>query len=115
MSSSTSPSGGGLKGFLTRTGKVVHNTGTYIFQVGSSAAMWTYKWGGSTAFVVATSSVLVFMPLLFEIGREGEMLEMEKLQVNDLKTKGYSDRQLREMGFSELVVHAPSVASLGGK
>lgn len=105
--------GGGLKGFLQRTGKIANNTGSFIFHIGTSIMNWSYKWGGSTAFVVATSSVLVFFPLLFEIGREGEMLEMEKLQSKDLKSKGYSDRQLKEMGFSDAVLHAPAVASMG--
>mmetsp|Transcript_10010 Transcript_10010/g.13223 ORF Transcript_10010/g.13223 Transcript_10010/m.13223 type:complete len:114 (+) Transcript_10010:106-447(+) len=104
---------GGIKGFFQRTGKVVHSAGMACVQFGSTGALWAYKWGGSTAFVVATSSVLVFMPLLFEIGREGEMLETEKLQANDMKSKGYSDRQLKDMGFSDLVLHTPSVASLG--
>jgi hypothetical protein len=39
------------------------------------------------------------------------MLEMEKLQVNDLKSKGYIERQLKDMGFSESSLHSPSVAA----
>ncbi|KAL7576649.1 hypothetical protein ACA910_005582 [Epithemia clementina (nom. ined.)] len=109
----TSNSGGGIKGLLQRTGRLVHRTGTWILETGTNVAVLTYKWGGQAAFVVATSSVLVLMPLLFEIAREGEMLEMEKLQANDFRTKGYSDRQLKEMGFSDAVLHTPSVATMG--
>ena len=41
-----------------------------------------------------------------------QMLEVERSQIKDLKTRGYSDRQLQEMGFSENSIHTPSVASL---
>jgi hypothetical protein len=40
------------------------------------------------------------------------MLDTERAQIKDLKGKGYSDRQLQEMGFSENALHSPSVASL---
>ena len=69
MSTQSRPAAGGIKGFIQRTGKLVIGTGTWIAQTG---AMFTYKWGGHAAFVIATSSVLVLMPLLFEISREGE-------------------------------------------
>jgi len=54
---------------------------------------------------------LDFMPLIFEIAREGQMIENEKVQVKDLRNQGYADRQLVEMGFCEAAVRrAPSVA-----
>jgi hypothetical protein len=40
------------------------------------------------------------------------MLETDRAEVKDLKSRGFSDRQLQEMGFSENALHAPSVASL---
>jgi len=40
------------------------------------------------------------------------MLETERAQVKDFKSKGYSDRQLQEMGFSDAAIHTPSVASM---
>lgn len=73
MSTSSSSSSGGLKGFLQKTGQVVQTVGGTCYAYGTAGAQWAFKWGGSTAFVIATSSVLVFMPLLFEIGREGEV------------------------------------------
>jgi Fe2+ transport system protein FeoA len=38
------------------------------------------------------------------------MLENERVQVKDLKVRGYSVRQLQEMGFCESALHTPSVA-----
>ena len=72
MSKESRSGSGGIKGMIQRTGKFVHSTGTWVAHAGATAAMFTYKWGGQAAFVVATSSVLVLMPLLFEIAREGE-------------------------------------------
>lgn len=40
------------------------------------------------------------------------MLETERSLIRDLKGRGYSDRQLTEMGFSDNALHTPSVASL---
>lgn len=38
------------------------------------------------------------------------MLENERMQVKDLKNRGFSDRQLQELGYSESSLHTPSVA-----
>jgi len=38
------------------------------------------------------------------------MLENERMQVKDLKNRGFSDRQLQELGYSEGALHTPSVA-----
>jgi hypothetical protein len=43
------------------------------------------------------------------------MIETERAQIKDLKSKGYSERQLQEMGFSESALFQPSVASLQAK
>jgi hypothetical protein len=48
------------------------------------------------------------VPLLLD----AQLVEMERLEVNDLKTKGYSDRQLKDLGFTDMVLHVPSVASM---
>jgi len=60
--------------------------------------------------VIATASITIFVPLLFEISREGQMIETEKVQVKDFRNQGYSDRQLSEMGFCEAsVLRSPRV------
>lgn len=68
MSNSSRPAGG-IKGFLQKTGQV----GIWAFEQGSSAAQWTYRYGGQAAFILATTSMVVLMPLLFEITREAQV------------------------------------------
>lgn len=41
-----------------------------------------------------------------------QMLENDRSLVKDLKSRGYSERQLSEMGFSASAIHNPSVASM---
>jgi hypothetical protein len=70
MSKESKPAGG-IKGFLQRTGKL----GLWVRDTGSSAVKWTYRVGGKTAFMLATTSMVVLMPLLFEITREAQVRE----------------------------------------
>jgi len=68
------------------------------------------KMAGNVGFVLATTSIVVLMPLIFEIMREGQMIESDKLQVKDLRQQGYSDGQLTEIGFSKVALgQAPAV------
>jgi hypothetical protein len=39
-----------------------------------------------------------------------QMLENERIQVKELKNRGYSPRQLQEMGYSEASMHSPPLA-----
>jgi hypothetical protein len=64
---------GGLKGLIQRTGKFFYAGGLYA----RDAAKVGYKLGGSVAFAVATTSMVVLMPLLFEIAREGQVRHFE--------------------------------------
>lgn len=65
---------------------------------------------GNVGFVVATTSIVVLMPLIFEIMREGQMIEADKLQVKELRQQGYSDGQLQEIGFPKVSLGlAPAV------
>ena len=38
-----------------------------------------------------------------------QMIESERTQVRDLRNRGYSDRQLMDMGFAPIAIHNPSV------
>ena len=42
--------------------------------------------------------------------RRSQMLENERMQVKELKNRGYSPRQLQEMGYSESALHTPALA-----
>jgi hypothetical protein len=61
----------GLKGFFLRAGKSFWDGGLFAKDTG----LWMAKWAGKIGFVVATTSMVVFMPLLFEIGRETQVRE----------------------------------------
>jgi hypothetical protein len=41
-----------------------------------------------------------------------QMVASERLQITELRNQGHSDRQLQEMGFLEISLHSPSVASM---
>jgi hypothetical protein len=159
---------GGIKGAIQRGGSWCLETAWVVREKGMVCLKWGVRVGGSLSFALATTSMVVLMPLLFEIAREGQvrsmwtgtqqtpalsrlaherplrvcrfgrnsiaatllcslmlsiystttqlsdhkLLETERAQIKDLKSKGYSDRQLQELGFSENALHSPSVASL---
>lgn len=44
-----------------------------------------------------------------------QLLETERSLVKDMRSQGFSDRQLQELGFSSTAIHEPSVASLNTK
>jgi hypothetical protein len=63
-------SAGGLKGLIQMTGKTVYGASLVVRDYGTLAARWGYKYGGFVAFTVATTSMIVLMPLVFESIRE---------------------------------------------
>jgi hypothetical protein len=50
--------------------------------------------------------------LLFRNQTNQQQLETERSLVKDLRSQGFGDRQLQEMGFTATAIHEPSVASL---
>lgn len=46
---------------------------TYAKEKGYALAKYGYTVGGGIAFALATTSMVVLMPLLFEIAREGQV------------------------------------------
>jgi hypothetical protein len=61
---------GGLKGIIQKTGKSIFSAGLIARDYGTIAVRWGYKIGGNVAFVMATTSMIVLMPLIFESTRE---------------------------------------------
>lgn len=59
----------GLKGFFLRAGKSFYDGGLFA----KETSTWMAKWAGKIGFVIATTSMVVLMPLLFEIGRESQV------------------------------------------
>mmetsp|Transcript_14702 Transcript_14702/g.35201 ORF Transcript_14702/g.35201 Transcript_14702/m.35201 type:complete len:110 (+) Transcript_14702:183-512(+) len=88
----SSGGGGGIKGFLTRAGSSFYAGGLYAREKGA----WLAQKAGRIGFIIATTSIVTLMPLIFEITREGQMIETEKQQVKDFRGQGYSDRQTKK-------------------
>lgn len=59
----------GLKGFFTRAATSFYSGGLYLQQKSWMVA----QFAGRVGFVVATTSMVVLMPLIFEIMREGQV------------------------------------------
>jgi len=70
---STVPASGGLKGLIVWAGDFLLGNYALVREKGGALAKAGYKYGGSVAFALATTSMVVFMPLLFEIAREGQV------------------------------------------
>lgn len=64
---------GGLKGLIGRTKSFLYSGGLYAIDTGNKIMKWSYHYGGGLIFALATTSMVVFMPLLFEIAREGQV------------------------------------------
>ena len=69
MPSTSQPKEGGIKGFFTRAGSSFYAGGVYCKEKSWIAA----RKAGNLAFIVATTSMVVLMPLIFEIMREGQV------------------------------------------
>jgi hypothetical protein len=69
---SSPPKEGGVKGFLTRAGTSFLAGGLYVKEKSWMVA----KMAGNIGFMVATTSIVVLMPLIFEIMREGQVCNL---------------------------------------
>lgn len=110
MSKKSKNESGGIKGFLSRAGKSFYSGGLFA----KDTSLWLSEKLLKVGFVIATTSLVTLMPLIYEISREGQMIENEKVMVKDFRSQGYSDRQLQEIGFCEPAMQrAPSVMGKG--
>ena len=73
MAKDSSKPSGGQKGIIQRTGKFFYTGGALAWKQGYTVAKMGYQVGGDVAFAIATTSMIVLMPLLFEIAREGQV------------------------------------------
>lgn len=64
---------GGIKGAVQRSGTWLLDAATQARLKGFEYLKWGVKVGGSLSFALATTSMVVLMPLLFEISREGQV------------------------------------------
>ena len=70
-----------------------------------------WKRGGRVAWVVAATSIVMFLPLVMEIEREGSVIETDKLRIKDFRAQGYTDNQISQMGLSASVEPAVGLAA----
>ena len=61
--------GGGLKGFFTRASKSFLAGGLYT----KDKSYWLAEKLAKVGLIVATTSIVVLLPLVFEIAREGQV------------------------------------------
>lgn len=71
------------------------------------ALQFAWRRGGRVAWVVLATSIVMLLPLLMEIEREASVIDLEKLQIKDLKAQGFSDQQIQQMGLTPAI--EPSV------
>ena len=69
----SSSSQGGLKGLIQKTGKFFFATAVTARDYGKTAWQYGYQYGGRFAFIVATSSMVTLVPLMFEVAREAQV------------------------------------------
>jgi len=70
-----------------------------------------WRRGGRVAWVVAATSIVMFLPLVMEIEREGSVIETDKLRIKDFRAQGYTDNQISQMGLSASVEPAVGLAA----
>jgi hypothetical protein len=64
---------GGIKGAVGRGASWCVETAYVVRERGMVILKWGIKVGGTLSFALATTSMIVLMPLLFEIAREGQV------------------------------------------
>ena len=61
--------GGGIKGFFLRAGKSFYSGGI----VDRDVSFWLAKQGGRWGLFIASTSMVILLPLIFEINREAQV------------------------------------------
>lgn len=64
---------GGVKGFFQNVYKSVEKLSTSGGSLVATSAVWLAKTAGTLGFYFATTSMVIFMPLIFEIARERQV------------------------------------------
>ena len=103
---------GGIKGFFTKAFGSLQTLGAQGGQMGMAGGMWAFKTAGTWGFYIATTAMVTFMPLLFEIGRErqvswgcclGLLKEIKLILVFCFSNWKQSDRSQKILGAKVMV------------
>jgi len=84
---------------------------------GKETKLWgTWGWGMAynTGLFASTFLIIVGLPLIMEIGREQQIVELERIQVAKYKADGYTDMQLQQMGFGDSLHNPPALVPKNG-
>ena len=76
----TKAKSGGVKGFLNRAASSFQQG----FQLSRQVSIWLLQKGGTIGLVLASTSMVVLMPLIFEINREITVRQFSVLLTNVL-------------------------------
>ena len=98
MGKKTSKYPKGILGVLMKSWVGATKISTKLAGTAKGLLAWGAAKGGRILWVVACSTLLVAVPILFEVQREGQALNMERLVVEDFKKQGYTDQDLARMG-----------------
>mmetsp|Transcript_18044 Transcript_18044/g.52255 ORF Transcript_18044/g.52255 Transcript_18044/m.52255 type:complete len:146 (-) Transcript_18044:403-840(-) len=78
MPKTKSSTGGGVKGFLGKAGRSFYAAGSFTKDKG----LWLTQFGAKVGFIIATTSITMLMPLIFEISREAQVRKMNLQSVS---------------------------------
>ena len=93
---------GGIKGALARAKRTVVDSSAYksasnALAVTKSWSWWGTKKAGGWAWILGTTFLVVALPLIIEVEREQQLVEMEAQQIQQLRAQGYSPQQIQQM------------------
>lgn len=59
-----------------------------------------WRRSGRALWIIAVTTIVMILPLVMEIERESDVIELEKIQIKEYKAQGYTDQQLQQMGLT---------------
>ncbi|CAM9768718.1 unnamed protein product [Ectocarpus sp. 12 AP-2014] len=74
-------------------------SGRSLGVAGFGWAQWAAKKTGRTGWVLLTTAVVTLVPLVFEITREAQLVEQEKIHINALLAEGKTRQEIAQMGL----------------
>eukprot|EP00904_Undaria_pinnatifida_P010058 jgi/Undpi1/6182/HiC_scaffold_20.g08666.m1 len=70
-----------------------------VGKAGLEWAQWAAQKTGRTGWILLTTAVVTLVPLVFEITREAQLIEQEKMTINALLAEGKTRQEIAQMGF----------------
>ena len=86
----------GLKGSMTKLWNKSMVGAKWLQLIGTKA----FTGASSISWILATTTIIVIVPIMIEVQRENVVLEGESLQAEGLIAKGANPQELQDMGFN---------------